>query len=274
LHHKIAELCQQNDDLESTLVMIRNSWNQTGNVMENQVNICNNKIERLTKELHEYQQKYENMQPEFEMQEQMIESLQQQRIQMDTELSNLELKEASQSVEITRLKTELQQSQARFEKVRSWVLSLLQQGIIEIDSQDDSKNDVVKDIFQNGSLENFILNNFNEASEQYQIHKSANENGIVDSNTYLDNTRSRPDLNNKLIENGMNGSNENGNNQAQFQPQQVMYAMGHKSRESVQDVKVDGMPSTPASQLDEFEFSGDDADLNVVAGKNEIKLVD
>ncbi|ETO21084.1 hypothetical protein RFI_16120, partial [Reticulomyxa filosa] len=135
LHQKIAELYQQNDDLEMTLVMIRNSWNQTANVMESDANKNTSKLERLTNEAKSYQLQFENLNSESETKEQMIDNLQQRQMQMDMQISNLELKCAAQSVENARVKTQLNFLQVRLANVRQWILQLLQQGIIQIDTQ-------------------------------------------------------------------------------------------------------------------------------------------
>ncbi|ETO13676.1 viral A-type inclusion protein [Reticulomyxa filosa] len=270
LHQKIAELSHQNDDLESTLVMVRNSWNQTGNVMENQVNVCNSKIERLTKELSDYKQKYESMQPEFEMQEQMIENLQQQRIHMDTEMSNLELKGASQSVEITRLKTHFTQAQSRLDKMRGWILNLLKQGVIEIDSQNDAGNDIVNDILQNGSMET-LMTQFSEIDKQNRVLESFS--------AAEEDNKDRADRNSEPLE--LNKSVHNSiNRDASVHQQPATFQMGHKSRQSV---GIDGITAsgltTPVS-LDEFdkehafESSVDNAEHNAMSDGRTMEMLD
>ncbi|ETO25440.1 hypothetical protein RFI_11699 [Reticulomyxa filosa] len=135
LQQKIAELCRQNEDLEMTLVMIRNSWNQTVNVIESEASKNTNKIERLANEAKSCQLQYETLTSELETKEKMIENLQQRQLQMDMQVSNLELKCAAQSVENAHVKTQFNFMQSKLASVRQWILQLLQQGIIRIDTQ-------------------------------------------------------------------------------------------------------------------------------------------
>ncbi|ETO08531.1 hypothetical protein RFI_28856, partial [Reticulomyxa filosa] len=150
LHQKIAELCCQNEDLETTLVMVRNSWNETGSVMEKQLNMCNSKIEKLTKELRDCEVKYESVQPEFQVQGEIIEKLQRQRHEMDVEMSSLEFKCASQCMEIAQLKTQLSYSQSKCNKMKMWFTTLMEQGNIKpYQHDDDYYNDKSVDIISN-----------------------------------------------------------------------------------------------------------------------------
>jgi len=162
LLEKIADLCHQNDDLETTLVMVRNSWNETGNVLANEVKASHSKVERLNKVVNDIQSKYESMQVEFKMQEKIIENLQeqqqqqQQRTQMDNDMNQFKSKCTAESMEL----------HGRLNRIRDWLLSLLEQGVIEIESKNENKNekhsnrytsDIIESILQNGRVKKILL---------------------------------------------------------------------------------------------------------------------
>lgn len=214
---KIAELMEQNDDLEETLLMVRNSWTQTGNVMENQVEAVKKKMRQVEVELKEYKLKYNNLLPEYEEITKKLEKIREEKFKSTEAVSDLELKSAAKLVEITKLRNELIDHKAQNEKLQYLVLKLLQvcpkneNG--DIMFKNDGNDDLEMLNEMNKQFTNEVSNVLQLNNNEIEQHMTANlMNFAIDGNgNTLQNMVDLHDSNNKLTTNLIKNKNQNTN---------------------------------------------------------------
>ena len=121
----IADLLRQNEDLEQTLIMVRNSWNQTANVMQSQVDLLKSQLESQTTEFAKINNQYKQLSEEYTELEEQYNGVQIEKLNTEKKLNKTQVTLEQQKIEHTRLLSKYTDASQKIRQMRGVISKML-----------------------------------------------------------------------------------------------------------------------------------------------------